>query len=245
MASRGASALSKSRRDANRVPATDTLVSSDPLGSLPPTAVRILKAARRLVAKQGYHALSLQAVANEAGVLKSTIAYHFGDKAGLVSSLTESLIHDVNTSVVHSLDSIPPGHERLHQLLIAQRQTAEATAYWRLLFALAPEIAKDKKLRTRFEALMNWYYEVVLRGLGIWREGEDNEAGRLLVSLFLAVLEGLALQRQLFPGTSDLDAQFALWESIITPHLDRVLAQSRSGSDHEDRAALLTPETSI
>lgn len=222
----------------SRRAATDTTRTASPRGrglavlsGRRALARRILKAARRLVAKDGYQKLSLQNVADASGVPKSAVAYHFGDKAGLISSLTESLIHDVNTAVVQTLEVEPPSHDRVHQVLCVQRQVVEATAYWRLLFALVPEINKDKRLRARFDDLMVWYQQVVLRSLGLWRDGETNEQGRQLVSLMLAVLEGLALQHQLFPGRSDLDSQFSLWESIITPHIDRLLGQAGASVD--------------
>ncbi|MCZ7665321.1 MAG: TetR/AcrR family transcriptional regulator [Thermoleophilia bacterium] len=193
----------------------------DPLSELAPPAKRILKAARKVIVKEGYGSLSLQTVAGEAGELKSTIAYYFGDKAGLVASLVESLIHDTNVNAVTVLASVPEGPERVRELLKVQREVAGAQDYWRLLFGLLPEIRKDKKLRGRFADLLHWYYEIVLKSLGIWEETDESGEPELVASLVLAVLEGFALQAELAPDGYDLDARFALWESILTPYIER------------------------
>lgn len=192
----------------------------DPLNELAPPARRILKAARKVIVKEGYGALSLQTVADEAGELKSTIAYYFGDKAGLVTSLVESLIHDTNVNAVRVLASVPEGPERVRELLKVQREVAGARDYWRLLFGLLPEIRKDKKLRARFAELLHWYYEIVQKSLGIWDENGESEEPKIVASLVLAVLEGFALQAELAPDDYDLDARFALWETILTPYIE-------------------------
>lgn len=196
----------------------------DPLSELAPPARRILKAARKVIVKEGYGALSLQTVADEAGELKSTIAYYFGDKAGLVTSLVESLIHDTNVNAVNVLGSVPEGPERVRELLKVQRQIAGAQDYWRLLFGLLPEIRKDKKLRARFAELLHWYYEIVQKSLGIWDESDESEESKLVASLVLAVLEGFALQAELAPDDYDLDARFALWETILTPYIEGLVS---------------------
>ena len=197
---------------------------SSPLDDLSPTARKILAAARRLVVRGGYDAVSIQAVANEAGELKSTVAYHFGDKAGLLSFLIESLIHDGNVHIMKTLSAIPSAPARVHALLQAQVQIAAQKEYWRLLFGLLPQIVKNKQMHARFGDLMRWYYEVDLRSLGLWDE-ERHEELELTASLLLAVLEGFALQRELIPDGYDLDARFRLWESIITPYMERLLAE--------------------
>lgn len=206
-------------------PRAASLASANPVDSLPRTARRILTAARRIVARGGYGALSMQAVADEAGEHKSTIAYHFGDKAGLISALLESVIHDGNVAAVHALDRIPTAPGRLHELLAHQRKIAATPEYWRLLFALMPEIVKDKKLRARFGELMRWYYEIDLRCLGLREDEEPPEEYELFASLLLAVLEGFALQRELIPDNYDLEARFRLWERIVTPYVEQLQAQ--------------------
>ena len=64
-------------------------MDSAPRGQTPHD--RILAAARRVITSRGLHELSVQAVATEAGVTKSAIAYHFGNKDGLVLELIGEL----------------------------------------------------------------------------------------------------------------------------------------------------------
>ena len=64
--------------------------------ALPRTAQRILAAARRLLVRDGFTALTLSAIADEAQESKASIGYHFGNKDGLVAALVDSLTHDAN-----------------------------------------------------------------------------------------------------------------------------------------------------
>ena len=62
---------------------------------MPPSVVSILQAARTVVAKRGFARLTIEAVANEANVSLTLIPYHFGNRAGLVEPLLDSLFHDL------------------------------------------------------------------------------------------------------------------------------------------------------
>ena len=61
----------------------------DPSLRLAPTGRRILEAARRLLARNGYAGLTIDAIAKEAGESKSSVHYHFGGKAGLMTALAD------------------------------------------------------------------------------------------------------------------------------------------------------------
>ncbi|MCG5214400.1 TetR/AcrR family transcriptional regulator [Streptosporangium sp. KLBMP 9127] len=54
----------------------------------------LLDAAERLLADQGGHALTLAAVADEAGVSKGGLLYHFSNKDALIRAMVERLIAD-------------------------------------------------------------------------------------------------------------------------------------------------------
>lgn len=228
---------SRRKRRERRAPYA-AAAGENPLDSLSPSGKRILEAARRVVAAGGIGALSMQAVADEAGELKSTVAYQFGDKAGLISALLDSVIHDRDVMAAEVLDRLPTGSQRVHYLLRHQREVAATGEYWRLLFALVPEIAKDDRLRERYGELFRSYQRLDLMAIGIGPDEEPTPEAQCFASLLLAVVEGFALQRELTPEGFDLDARFALWESIITPYIESLgsgqagLRSGRPGSRH-------------
>ena len=87
----------------------EPLLLEDPMEALPPTAQRILAAAQRLLAAGGFEALKLSAIAREADESKASIGYHFGNKAGLVTALIDSLAHDSNRGLIEEPAAAPAG----------------------------------------------------------------------------------------------------------------------------------------
>ena len=205
--------------------------------SLPPTAKRILAAAHKLLLRGGFEALSIKAIAEEAGEQRSSISYHFGDKAGLIMMLTDSLLRELDVTVLPRLRGMPAGNERLHRYLELQRQIATDSKYWRTLFGLLPHVYHDRKLRTRFTEMIEGYYENSLRALGL--ESGERAQMEIVASLALAVLEGFALQYQLHPKDFDMDARFELWESLFTPLVLSLLEQANG-----EKMSLLGSSTS-
>jgi AcrR family transcriptional regulator len=159
-------------------------------------------------------------------VQKSAVSYHFGDKARLMSLLLESLIHDWYEAMIEERDAEITIQSRLRSLLSQQRQAAKTRDYWKLVFELMPEVGRDTRMRRHLSELGRSYYETDLRHLGLWRDQwEDDDTRKemeLIASLLLAVVEGFALQRELFPDDYDMDARFELWERVITPFIEQV-----------------------
>lgn len=204
----------------------------DPYLSLSPTGRTILTAAHQVLKRDGFAGLSVGAVAQAAGENKSTILYHFGDKAGLVTALTDSLLSSMRLRLLPLIEEKSRGVNRVHTLMVVHRGIARDSEYWRTLYDLLPHITRDRRLHARFKALMDWYYEVILRTLGLLDEDGDNTDARIVASLILSVLEGFAMQRLLQgPRGFDLDARFRLWESLITPLIEGLVEDSnRAGA---------------
>ena len=59
----------------------------------------ILKAAADLIVKHGYRGTSLDAVVERAGCSKSAIYEYFGSKEGLLSALTEDIVHELSLTL--------------------------------------------------------------------------------------------------------------------------------------------------
>lgn len=62
----------------------------------------LLSAAARLVRERGYEALTLEAVANLAGVSKGGLLYHFASKESLVAALVETLVEGFDSGMAAS-----------------------------------------------------------------------------------------------------------------------------------------------
>jgi AcrR family transcriptional regulator len=196
-------------------------ITADPYETLSPTGRSILSAAHQVLRQEGFAGLSIGAVAKAAGENKSTVMYHFGDKAGLLTALTDSLVFRLRHDLQPHVEAMASRRPRARALIDVHRRIARDSEYWRTLYDLLPHITRDRRLHARFAALMDYYYEVIMRTLGLYEEGGDNEEAKLVASLFLGVLEGFSMQRLLMgPRGFDLNARFALWESVITPYLE-------------------------
>lgn len=206
------------KRLSERIPAAATggKGPGSPTG-LSPTGRRILAAARRVLARGGYEALSIKAIAEEAGEQRSSIAYHFVDKAGLVIMLQDSLIRDLELRTPPKLPDTLIGEERIRAYLERHRRIAIDSRYWRTFFGLVPHMLHDRRLHERAAVMMDGYYRNSLSALGLESAQRAQPQMEMAASLALAVLEGFALQYQLHPKDFDMDARFDLWESLFTP----------------------------
>ncbi|HEY5473995.1 MAG TPA: TetR/AcrR family transcriptional regulator [Candidatus Limnocylindrales bacterium] len=186
------------------------LRASDPLASLPPTALRLLDASRRILVREGFSALSLAAVAEEAGESKASIGYHFGGKDGLIVALVDSLVHEANRSLVTETNVYPMGEQRLRVLMEGELRIIEDSASFVALLEILPYAMRDEPLRSRIADLYIGYRDTVLTALNVQ---DDPQRAPLasFASLTIAVVDGLAIQHGLDPARVDIEAATLLW----------------------------------
>ena len=72
------------------------------------TRRRILAVAERLFAAQGYAAVTMDAIAREAGVSLATIYLHFPGRAAMVSALAEEIVAAPELNVAQVAESLDP-----------------------------------------------------------------------------------------------------------------------------------------
>jgi len=114
---------------------------------------RILAAARKLLAEQGVEGLTMQAVADAAGVGKGTVFHRFGDRDGLTGALIDEYMREFQESFLRGPPPLGPGappEERLEafvaELVHLQVDHLEA--------ALAAESAVDEELAPAYTILL-------------------------------------------------------------------------------------------
>jgi len=190
----------------------------DPMASLPPVAANILRAARRLLDRGGFEALRLQAIAEEAGEAKGSIAYYFGNKRGLVAALVDDLAHDANRALIDVTEGLSVGEKRLHALVDHEARISADIASFRAFFEILPHVLRDEGLRTRVARLYDGYRDTVERAMGDEAAGAGGGRAGERASvpvLMIALVDGLAIQHALDPDGVDIGAATDFWERLL------------------------------
>ena len=191
----------------------------DPAPRLAPTAARILEAAKRVLARDGFPALTFANIAAEADENPALIRYHFGSKAGLITALVDSVMYLESVELIEELASVPPGDERRRALFRLHQKYAREVDSYHMFYELIPHILRDEELRPHLRDLFDWYRKLDAWALGA-QAGIDHPAQlEPLALLTVAIADGVALQVQADPGL-DIGPAFEIWRQIIMSYLD-------------------------
>ena len=186
----------------------------DPTAQLSPTARRLVAAARTLLARGGFEALTVEAVAVEAGAYRDSVRYYFGSKAAFIAAVVDSLAHDQSLAAVAETLARPAGEERVRALVAGDRKLVDDRDSFRDFFAIFPHVLLDEELRARVAGLYEWYRDLYADAMD--GDGSESDARlRGLASLMVAMTDGLAIQKLLDPDGVELESLFGLWEAIL------------------------------
>jgi len=192
---------------------------SDPAPDLSPTAARLLSAAKRVLFRDGFKALTFETIAREAGENPALIRYHFGSKAGLLTALVDSVMYQESVELIEQLTSVPAGDERRAQLLWLHQRLPEDHDAYRMYFELIPHILRDEELQPHLRDLFEWY-----RRLDAWalKEAGDTEPAAHIAPMALltvAIADGVALQKLADPDL-DVGPAFDLWRRLVLGYVE-------------------------
>jgi AcrR family transcriptional regulator len=194
----------------------------DPLSALPETAQKLLLAAKEIIATDGFDALTLNSVSAASGENKAMISYYFGNKAGLVAAVLDSVIHDEYIASQDRMKDVDP-QRRTQRLVEEMRHMDAAVEEFRVFFELLPHALRDETLRRRIAALYTWYWSVKLEWLGIAGGAGALEDPDLLgfTQLLSAVIDGLAIQAAIDPEL-DLTNPYRIFGTMMEGFLSQL-----------------------
>jgi AcrR family transcriptional regulator len=192
---------------------------SDPTPDLAPTAARILVAAKTVLFRDGFRALTFETIAREAGENPALIRYHFGSKAGLLTALVDAVMYQESVELIEQLTAVPAGDERRAQLLRLHQGLPEDRDAYRMFFELIPHILRDEELQPHLRDLFEWY-----RRLDAWalKEPDDKEPAAHIAPMALltvAIADGVALQKLADPDL-DVGPAFDLWRRLVLGYIE-------------------------
>jgi AcrR family transcriptional regulator len=155
----------------------------------------LLNAAAELVIEEGVHSLTLARVGERAGYSRGLVTHYFGSKQALL----QRLAHATQSGFVPGLDGLPPGLDRLLQLIDgyigALGQLRMPNRAFLLLWAEAATAADLARIfRDRDEAFRTDLREDITAGITDATIRPDVAAEVAAVAI-LAQLRGIGLQR--------------------------------------------------
>jgi AcrR family transcriptional regulator len=169
---------------------------------------RILQAARKVFGRRGYHAATIEEIADEAGLSNGAVYYNFESKEDLFLELLEQwraeLIRDVE-SVFGRADRGDDGsEEQLRKEVREVLRTLGPSREWQLLLLeFVTYAARNPRFRTRFvagrqrfKAALTDALEQRIAALGLEPAVPPNQ----LTVLLTALVNGLAVDQLTEPG---------------------------------------------
>jgi AcrR family transcriptional regulator len=186
---------------------------------LAPTALRILSAARTILAERGYAELTMAAIEQESGVNRALVSYYFGGKAGLVAALVDTLFQDPDTGLVEEIRATTGGGARATAFLGWQQAVSANDRVNRMLYELLPHALRDPDIRDRFAEEYRIYRRVDAECLGAAPAALSAEQLEALAAVSIAVVEGLGIQRALDPEHFDHARAWRMWRTVVGCYL--------------------------
>jgi AcrR family transcriptional regulator len=202
---------------------------ADPAATLHPTALRILRAAKHLLVTKGLAALSLEAIAAEAGVNKAATRYYFGSKSGLIQAVVDEIVLDGCAAVASDVAPHMTDAERVRSFVDNIHRMATDGESYAGYFDILPHAVRDKQLRTRLVYLYELWYDWNVEWLGLTGllppalEADLRGLGQFTA----AVADGMAVQAEIHGKDYDPDPTLRLLRLFLADIRGRLIEAAR------------------
>ncbi len=193
-----------------------------------PTARRMIKAARTILARDGFAALTLEAVAAEAGVNKASTRYYFGNKEGLINATMAEIVLD------ECADHRPPDaplapDERVDAIIENVRAIALDPDSFTGFFELLPQATKSEAIKGHFVRLYETWFDSNVDWLDLRDREAPPEAQRGLAMVLSAIIDGMAVQETIFGDEYEPEAALSVLRSILSEVVPRMQDPEEAG----------------
>lgn len=187
------------------------------------TRDRLLDAAAAVLLRDGAHALTLEAVAAQAGVSKGGLLYHFGSRQALIAGLTERLLHLIDEDV-ERIHTAPDG-----AISYFVRSSTEVQTPLDRTFVAVVRLAQggDRQAAETIETVR-----------ARWLEALEQHVGDPTVALAITLIgDGLYDQAALRAETPDLSAAITAVDDSSMDRLVALLERLADGTAADEASA--------
>jgi AcrR family transcriptional regulator len=139
---------------------------------------QLLDVTKRMVVERGFHAVSIEAVAREAGITRPIVYGHFTDLAGLL----EALVDREGARALAQLETVFPQRDLLEALRAYLEVVSDDPDTWRLV--LMPQEGAPRLLHDRIERAREAIVARLAHGLPPGSALPDPELSAHLMSAY-------------------------------------------------------------
>jgi AcrR family transcriptional regulator len=189
---------------------------------MPLAALKILAAAQRVLVAKGFSGLTLRAIAQESGENSAMVQYYFGNKAGLVKAMIDSVFRDDQQDAAAAMSTVT-SDERLPRFVEGLR-TISSSRSFRVFFDVLPHALRNEGLRGRMARAYDWYRQIKREWLTEDDPPSPSQQRALLglAELMTAVVDGLAIQEAI-DDRFDMRRAYAVLEFMLQRSLPELL----------------------
>jgi AcrR family transcriptional regulator len=164
---------------------------------LSPKKIHLIRTTYRAISEKGVHRVSLQEIADRAGVSKGIILYHFGTKDRLMLQTMEWVLQRTAERIRKAIATETNPQRQVLVMIEVIFRNADANRRFYLtyldLLDHAARVAEFSKLNATFHSIVNSLYaDVIQNGVsaGVFEVEDVDEAAYTL----RAIIDGLFLQ---------------------------------------------------
>ena len=187
------------------------------------TRTDLVDAAERLFTRQGFHATSLDQVADDAGYTKGAVYSNFASKEDVFFAVYERRVDRYLPEVRRTLAETADTREALLALTAAHsaRREREPDGWLCVFLEFWTHVLRHPEHRERFAAIHRRYVEAFAEGVERLAVELPLDAHRLTVAMTV-LATGLGLERLTQPDLIDADFTVQVHRLVI----DRLLAEA-------------------
>jgi TetR/AcrR family transcriptional regulator, fatty acid metabolism regulator protein len=159
-----------------------------------PKQEEVLRVAYRLMATKGMHRMTLQDVADAAGMSKANVVYHYKTKEDLVLTAMQWVLERVAARVVEATSSAVGRDEKIRAMIDAIFLDPQRNRDFYIVYA---ELITHSSRNGRFAALNGWFREIVTGQYAAVigsTDGRSKKAVAESATVVRALIDGLFLQ---------------------------------------------------
>ncbi|HET9243241.1 MAG TPA: TetR/AcrR family transcriptional regulator [Gaiella sp.] len=154
----------------------------------------VLRVAYRLMATKGMHQMTLQDVADAAGMSKANVVYHYKTKENLVLTTMQWVLERVAARVVEATASAVGRDEKIRAMIDAIFLDPQRNRNFYIVYA---ELIAHSSRNGRFAALNGWFRDIVTGQYAAVIGSTDGRSKKSVAesaTVVRAMIDGLFLQ---------------------------------------------------